>query len=284
MPVVRLEDRALIKVSGPDAAHFLQNVLTTDLDSLPDGVARPGALLTPQGKILFDYLVFRGADGGFLLDCRADIAPDFAKRLTFYRLRAKAVIEYNNQSVAVVWGESDSSASENDSIAVRDSRFVNVDVTRIYGSGLQPTSSVEDWTLLRIESGVTESGTDYELGDAFPHDVLLDEMNGVGLRKGCYIGQEVVSRMQHRGTARRRVLIAEAPASLTSGSEITANSKPLGRLGSTAGNKGLAIVRIDRVKSAVDTGQPLIADGVEVTLSIPAWANFTFPQSAAEER
>ncbi|RFC69129.1 MULTISPECIES: YgfZ/GcvT domain-containing protein [Mesorhizobium] len=290
MPVVILEDRALIEVSGPDAEHFLQNVLTTDLDSLPAGVARPGALLTPQGKILFDYLVFRRGNDGLVLDCRADIAADFAKRLTFYRLRAKAVIEVKNQDVAVIWGEnesgssdSDSSTSQIDSTWVRDARFKATKVERAYGASVAATGTLQDWTRLRIENGIVESGTDYELSDAFPHDVLFDQIDGVGFRKGCYIGQEVVSRMQHRGTARRRVLIAAGESALTPGAEITASGKPVGKLGSVAGARGLAIARIDRVKAAMDEGTPLLADGVTVRLAIPEWAGFTFPHDAAEE-
>ena len=121
------------------------------------------------------------------------------------------------------------------------------------------------------------------LGDAFPHDVLLDQTGGVGFRKGCYVGQEVVSRMQHRGTARRRVLIASADAPLPApGTPVESGGRTLGALGTVSGAKALAIVRIDRVKEAMDAGQPIAADGVALTLSIPAWAGFTFPEAPAE--
>ena len=106
-------------------------------------------------------------------------------------------------------------------------------------------------------------------------------MDGIGFKKGCYIGQEVVSRMQHRGTARRRVLIATAQTPLPpAGTEITANGRLVGALGSVAGTAGLAIARIDRVKDAIDAGTPFLAGDVTVSLSIPAWARFTFPQDA----
>src|SRR5690606_9565916 len=122
----------------------------------------------------------------------------------------------------------------------------------------------------------------YAAGDAFPHDVLLDQNGGVGFRKGCYVGQEVVSRMQHRGTARRRVLIAKGDADLpASGTEVKAGERAIGTLGSSSGPDGLAIVRIDRVKDALDAGQAITAGGVVLTLSIPDWARFTFPQDAA---
>ncbi len=149
---------------------------------------------------------------------------------------------------------------------------------RTYGepaNGGDPAS----WQAFRIANGIAESGADYQLGDAFPHDVLLDETGGVGFKKGCYVGQEVVSRMQHRGTARRRVLIVSAEHPLPApGTELTVDGRPLGTLGSTAGTTGLAIARIDRVKAALDTGQEILAGVVPVSLAIPAWAKFGFPQ------
>jgi folate-binding protein YgfZ len=281
MPFAQLKDRALVSVSGLDAEHFLQNILTTDLDVLRSGEAKPGALLAPQGKILFDFLIARAGDNAFRLDCRADIADDFVRRLMLYKLRAKVdIAKLDQQLVGVAWGD-DSIASRIDSTAVADTRFSDAAVTRLYGD--TPTSpdsgDLADWQAFRIANGIAESGADYQLGDAFPHDVLLDETGGVGFRKGCYVGQEVVSRMQHRGTARRRVLIVSAEHTLPApGTELTVEGRPLGTLGSTAGNIGLAIARIDRVKAALDTGQYIMAGTVPVLLAIPAWATFSFPQ------
>ena len=286
MPFAQFNDRALISVSGPDAEHFLQNILTTDLDTLGAGQAKPGALLAPQGKILFDFLISRAGDNGFRLECRADIADDFVRRLMLYRLRAKAEIAKQDQAfVTVAWGN-DSTASLSDSTALADMRFRDVAVRRGYGGEAKDVGDPEAWQALRIANGIVESGSDYQLGDAFPHDVLLDETDGVGFKKGCYIGQEVVSRMQHRGTARRRVLIASGDSALpASGTELTVAGRPVGALGSVGGWTGLAIARIDRVKAAVDAGEAIMAGEVPVTLSIPAWAKFSFPQDAvsAEE-
>jgi folate-binding protein YgfZ len=282
MPFALVKDRALVSVSGPDAEHFLQNILTVDLDRLGESQAKPGALLSPQGKILFDFLVSRDGENSFRLECRSDIADDFVRRLTLYRLRAKVELSKQDQvPVIVAWGN-DSSPSAVESIA-SDTRFVEGEVVRRYGAA-QDDGDLAAWNSFRIAHGVAESGTDYALGDAFPHDVLLDQTGGVGFQKGCYVGQEVVSRMQHRGTARRRVLIASADTPLPApGTEISASGKALGVLGSVAGNQGLAIVRIDRVKDAMDTGQTIAAGDVAVTLAIPAWATFTFPQQAGAE-
>ncbi|MEI9424695.1 folate-binding protein YgfZ [Mesorhizobium sp. Cs1299R1N1] len=281
MPFALLKDRALISVSGPDAEHFLQNILTTDLDALGNGDAKPGALLTPQGKILFDFLISRAGENAFRIECRADVSDDFIRRLMLYKLRAKVEIANSEQTlVTVAWGK-ESIASENDSTAVADGRFGDETVTRFY-VGTADTGDIAAWQAFRIARGIAESGSDYALGDAFPHDVLLDEMGGVGFKKGCYVGQEVVSRMQHRGTARRRVLIVQAGLPLpAAGAELTVGGRPVGTLGSTATLTGLAIARIDRVKAALDAGQPVLADDVPVTLTIPAWAKFSFPQETA---
>ncbi|MEZ2332766.1 folate-binding protein YgfZ [Mesorhizobium sp. RCC_202] len=282
MPFAQLDNRALISVSGPDAEHFLQNILTTDLDALKPGEAKPGALLAPQGKILFDFLISRAGDNAFRLECRADIADDFVRRLMLYRLRAKADIAKQDQALVTVSWDNDSTASFSDSSALADTRFRDVAVKRAYGGVARDGGDINAWQALRIGSGIAESGLDYQLGDAFPHDVLLDETDGVGFKKGCYIGQEVVSRMQHRGTARRRVLIASAGSALpASGTELTVAGRPVGALGSVSGKTALAIARIDRVKAAVDAGEAIMAGDVAVALAIPSWAKFSFPQDAA---
>ncbi|PSJ51018.1 YgfZ/GcvT domain-containing protein [Kumtagia ephedrae] len=288
MPTAFLTDRALVSVSGPDAEHLLQNVITTDLDALAAGEVKPGALLAPQGKILFDFLISRDGAGGFLLDCRADIADDLARRLSLYRLRAKAEIAKREQPLVQIWWQDDSSPSQSDSTpaeGLRDRRFAEPSaVRRAYPRRQEGDGDLAAWQAFRIASGIAESGVDYALGDAFPHDVLLDQVGGVGLRKGCYVGQEVVSRMQHRGTARRRALIVSALGELPApGTDILAGGRPIGSLGSTAGASALGIVRIDKVKAAMDAGQPITAGDAVLSLAIPAWATFTFPQGTAAE-
>lgn len=292
MPSVSLPDRAVLRVAGPDAEHFLQNIVTADLSDLPADVAKPSALLTPQGKILFDFLIARDGPDAFLIDVRGDVIDDFVRRLMMYRLRAKAEIAKQEQMLAAAeWDSesepsaSDSSASQIDSSRVfRDLRFAPRAVFRRYAGTASTSGDRRDWDRLRISEGVAESGSDYALSDAFPHDVLLDQNGGVGFRKGCYVGQEVVSRMQHRGTARRRVLIVRAGRALpASGAEVTANGRPIGALGTVSGSDGLAIVRIDRVKDATDAGVPILAGDAVLDLSIPPGATFTFPADAASE-
>jgi tRNA-modifying protein YgfZ len=284
MSIVHLDDRALISVEGAEAETFLQNIVTTDLTVLAEGEARPGALLSPQGKILFDFLISRGGEDRFLLDCHDALADDFVRRLMLYRLRAKVTIERQDRPFVTVSWEIDSGSSPETADGLGDGRFPeSAKVLRHYAPPLSAATASEDaWQALRIENGVAESGFDYAAGDAFPHDVLLDENGGVGFKKGCYIGQEVVSRMQHRGTARRRVMIA-AGALPGTGTEILADGRPIGTLGTVVRGTGLAIVRIDKVKEALDGGKPITAGGADVVLRIPPQAKYRFPEAAAAE-
>lgn len=276
MPSAFLPDRAFVKIAGADAEHFLQNLITTDLGALAENELRPGALLTPQGKILFDFLISRAGDG-FLIDIPADQIDAFIRRMTMYKLRSPVTIEALPVTGATVtWGEA--------ADGVADHRFAlaGTELQRQAGRAGDPADR-EGYDALRILHGVPESGADYALQDAFPHDVLFDKSGGVSFRKGCYVGQEVVSRMQHRSTARRRVVILSADASLpATGTEITIGGKPIGALGTVAGDRALAIVRIDKAGEAMTTGEPILAGDVPVTVALPSWSGLTFPAAAEE--
>jgi folate-binding protein YgfZ len=284
MPFLPLSHRQIVRVSGEDAERLLQDVITTDLDQLAAGDALPGALLTPQGKILFDFLVSR-ADDHFRFDIEDALVASFMQRLTLYRLRAKMTIEHDAAVfVGTAWDEAPGSAYDALGI-VADQRFRSGrQVHRVYSvAPLAASADPADYDLLRIDEGVAESGRDYALSDAFPHDIWMDRNGGLSFRKGCYVGQEVVSRMQHRGTARRRLAIAEADKPLPPESALTAGGKTIGTLGTVAGERALALVRADRVKAALDGGQDIVADGESVRLALPGWAGLTFDSFSTEE-
>lgn len=278
--VVNLSNRALVHITGEEAEKFLQAVITTDLDKLGPDNLKPGALLAPQGKILFDFLVSR-IDGGLRFDLPVSIAADFIKRITLYRLRAKAEITQLPESLVSVSWQTESHPSQNDSIK-RDSRFpTELNVHRIYGPA-DGTTNESAWTKLRAEYGIAEGETDFAYNDVFPHDVNFDQTGGVSFPKGCFIGQEVVSRMQHRGTARRRVLVAHSDGNLPPmGTPITVDGREIGTTGSSADTIGIALVRIDRAKDAIDAGSPILAGETPITLTLPPHVRFGFPEAEA---
>ncbi|KDR90402.1 aminomethyltransferase [Agrobacterium sp. TS43] len=272
MPSALLADRRLIRVSGTGAEEFLNNLITADVENLPEGEARAAALLTPQGKILFDFMIWR--DGGdYLIETGVAEQDALLRRLTMYKLRAPVDLKAETvEGVSVFWNETAPTAG------IRDGRIgkAGIDLYRIPGASA--SGDIAAYDALRVEHGIAESGRDYALQDAFPHDVLMDVNDGVSFKKGCFVGQEVVSRMKHRGTARRRVVTVSAEGALpASGTEITADGKPVGALGTVCGNRSLAIVRIDRIADALASGTPLLAETVPVTVALPAWSGLSFP-------
>ncbi|WP_417409771.1 YgfZ/GcvT domain-containing protein [Hoeflea sp.] len=278
MPALILPDRNIVQVDGADAGHFLQNLITANLDAIKPGEVRPTALLTPQGKILFDFLISKSTDSGYLCDIRADQTADFIRRLTLYKLRAAVTFQTATDTPVIAgW---DGNAPEG---ALSDMRFPQeAHVWRLYGIGSVLDAERPAWDAIRVAHGVAESGSDFALSDVFPHDVLMDKNGGVDFRKGCYVGQEVVSRMQHRGTARRRVATVTAESELPVTSEpgtefdIRAGDKSVGSLGTISGTSALAIVRTDRVADALAKDIALTVEGIPVTLTLPGWAGLSF--------
>ena len=269
-----LRDRGVVRVSGEDAASFLQGVLTNDVETLKPLEARYAALLSPQAKILFDFLVVAiPADSGaaFALDCAASQAADLAKRLGFYRLRAKVTIadETADQGVVAYWGDAPDKAPGG--IVYLDPRAHALGHREILPRARAIAigdASLADYEALRISLGVPRGGVDFAYGDAFPHDVNMDLLNGVDFEKGCYVGQEVVSRMKHRGGVRKRIvrvkLDGAAPAA---GAPVMDGELPVGTLGASAGAHALALLRLDRVEEAKAAGRGLSAAGVGVEVA-----------------
>lgn len=284
-----LTDRALIRVGGADAEHFLQNLVTADIDGLGDGGATAGALLTPQGKILFDFLVYRVADF-YLLDAPAAVAADLLKRLTFYKLRSKVDLELLTEETGVFAMWAGSAEPEGALVNVTDPRLEALGrrivgpVTALANSFGASPSDLAGYDAQRIRHGVPEGLKDYDYSDIFPHDADLDQLGGVSFSKGCYVGQEVVSRVQHRGSARKRFVQVSSEAPLPSrGSDVIAGEKPIGALGSSAEADGtfvgLALLRLDKVVQAKDNGIPLQCGDAELLVTLPDWARFTWPEA-----
>jgi tRNA-modifying protein YgfZ len=277
MPDAHLQNRALIDIDGDDAEHLLQSIITTDLAAVKPGEAWPGALLTPQGKILFEFLISRRGEG-FRLETADEVAEALIKRLTLYRLRAKVTFARRDpQAVDIRW---DLPASD---AGLADMRFAKAGIALFRGPAISDAASgdIAAYHALRIEHGISGGGEDGPAPDAFPHDLLMDLNGGLNFRKGCYIGQEVVSRMQHRGTARRRLVTITAAGDMAAvGSALSAGGKEIGTVLSAHGSQGLAIVRVDKAGAAMALAEPILAGGVAVTLALPAWSGLVFPLEA----
>lgn len=288
MTAVQLIDRGVIRVTGEEAGSFLQGLLTCDIDKVVPGQAGYGALLTPQGKIISDCLVVAVPSedgGGFLLDSPLLQTPDLMKRLKLYRLRSKVILDDLTADSTVIAASDGGALPEDSGLVYADPRLPALGdraITDRAGVAEIAGSDADSYHARRIGLGVPDGGKDFVYGDAFPHEALLDQLNGVSFKKGCYVGQEVVSRMQHRGTARTRIVPIVFTEGLVTemGVEATAGGKILGTVGSCADGRGLAMLRLDRVADALAAGERLDAGGLAFTVEKPAFARFPFPGEA----
>ena len=271
--IALLPDRGVISLTGPDAEKLLQGVITNDMDLLGAQPAIHAGLLTPQGKILFDFLLQR-RDDGFLIDCARAQRDALLKRLAMYKLRAKIEIAPREDRCIAI---SDSAAPG----LFADPRTANLGFRGFVESA--PAAESKDYDARRIALGIADSEADIGSGELFPHEANLDQLGAVSFSKGCYVGQEVVSRMEHRGTARTRILplTLDGPAP-AKGTAIRAGAKQIGTMLSSSGDRALGLLRLDRLADAAEAGDRLLTESVEVHVIKPAWARFeiAIPQPA----
>jgi folate-binding protein YgfZ len=289
MKAALLPDRGVVKVAGDGARKFLDGLVTADLDKVTPEAARYGALLTPQGKIIADFIVAEVApeDGaGLLLDCPRALAPNLVERLNFYKLRAKVVVEDLSETLGVLaaW---EGEGTTDYGLVYRDPRLPALGLRAMIPPHLAAEAAAElgadlvdaeSYEAHRIALGAPRGGLDFIYGDAFPHEADMDQLHGIDFAKGCYVGQEVVSRMEHRGTARNRVVpVAFEAFGPDAGVPVRAGDKTVGTMGSSASGHGLAMLRLDRVADAQATGALLMAGGIALRPVKPDWARFTWP-------
>lgn len=261
---ILLDDRAIIEVAGEEAGKFLHNLVTNDVAALKPGEARFAALLTPQGKILFDFLVFAAGEGGYLLDCPLALSADLEKRLNIYKLRSKVTVTNRSGEFDAIAFPDSTEAPNVEAIAIAADPRGPLGFRAIAKKGAVPTQDERaDYEARRIHAGVPLGGVDFDYGGTFPHEANMDLLAGIDFKKGCFVGQEVVSRMKHRGLVRRRVAPyraqGEAPAP---GEAIHIGGVEIGVTGSRLADEGLAMVRLDRLAEAREKGQSPVAGGV----------------------
>jgi folate-binding protein YgfZ len=257
------ERRALLRIGGADARAWLQGLVSNDVERLAPGRAVYAALLNPQGKYLFDFIMVQDGDA-ILMDVAADRAAALAQRLGMYRLRRAVTVEADARGAAVVW---DAEPRAEGALVVADPRAATLG-WRLYaadpGAALA-AAGVEAGTraehdALRVAAMVPESGIELVPEDSYILEAGFDRLGGVDFRKGCYVGQEVTARMRHKtelrkGLARVRVTGAAAPGTPI----LTAEGKPAGTLFTVADGRGLAHLRFDRMDGPLTAGTARVA-------------------------
>ncbi len=285
-----LLDRGVLRLTGEDARSFLNGLVTSDMEDVGEDKPRFAALLTPQGKIICDFIVSAGdgeQGGGLYLDCPLPLAADLARRLGFYKLRAKVTIEDLSSTLAVAAFWDGERAPDGLGVLYPDPRAAGLGDRVILDRAAAEAMAGDPapYHAHRISLGVPEGGKDFPYGETFPHEADMDQLAGVDFDKGCYVGQEVVSRMQHRGTARTRVIPVRFPDGVApeAGSEATADGRSIGRIGSSApGGLALGLLRLDRIEDALAAGQALEAGGLAFRPERADALRFPMPGDAAK--
>jgi hypothetical protein len=274
---VFLSDRGVIEVAGGDATSFLHKLITNSVLNIAAGESRYSGLLTPQGKLLFDFIVVplpQGTEAGFYFDCLRDQAVDLAKRVNFHKMRAKVTITDRSEElgVAAFWGEA--APSDGELLVYRDMRAPGMGLRAI-----GPRASLAEigaaneaaYEGHRVAQGVPKGGVDFVYGDTFVHDVNLDQLNGVDFKKGCYVGQEVVARVHFRNSARKRIVKVHFNGPTPEqGAQLMAGEIAIGQVGSIAGSEGLASLRLDKLEDAKAAGTVVKAGEALVEATVPA--------------
>jgi folate-binding protein YgfZ len=289
MKAAFLPHRGVVKVAGDGARNFLHGLVTADILDLKAGEARFCALLTPQGKIIADFIVTPAPaanGGGLFLDVPRELATGLVEKLNLYKLRAKVAVEDLSETLGVLAVWDDAGATQY-GLSYPDPRLPALGRRVILPPYLAATAACElgaalvdarDYEARRIALGVPRGGLDFRYCDAFPHESDMDQFGGVDFAKGCYVGQEVVSRMEHRGTARTRAVPVRYQGTPPQpGTAIVAGDRPLGTMGSAASGHGIALLRLDRVAEALSRGEALMVEGMPIRLEKPDWARFAFP-------
>ena len=255
--IARLDSRALIRVSGPDARPFLHNLLTQDVETLADGDLRFGALLSPPGRLLFDLFLWGEADA-VLLDVAADRREALLQRLAMYRLRAKIGIEADDSPVLASWPDVAAGFTA-------DPRVPGLGGRR-YGGERDADAAESDWQAHRLAVGVPDPAADAPSDKTYPIEADFDLLNGIDFAKGCFVGQETTSRMKRRGAIRNRMLpIAFDGPSPSFGAEVLNGDLRAGEVLSGQDGGAIALLRLDRLEGT------LTVDGRPVEVRRPDW-------------
>lgn len=259
--VLRLENRGVISLSGPDTRSLLQGLITNDIENVADGAPVYAGLLTPQGKFLFDMIIVQDGDG-LLLDVEADRKPDLIRRLMMYRLRSEVDIVDDERSV---WALFDGMATEG--ISYPDPRHKSMHHRVIASQNPAPDAealSLAKYEERRIRHGVPDASRDMKVEKDFWLETDAERLNGVSFTKGCFVGQELTARMKHRMTLKKKlVTVKSAEGNIPQGAALkTADGKTAGDIRTSSGPYGIAYFRLEYETAA------LLAEDVPISVSI----------------
>jgi len=266
--IARLSHRALIRVTGPDWASFLKGLCTAHIDRITAEVAdgrldslHYGAFLRPQGKMYADCLLTARGPEDIWLDVPLSARPELLARLNMYKLRARVAIEAQERPVFVAFG-----GDLPDGFGADPRAGITGGIFGFSYDDRAATAADTAWTTFRIGLGIAEAGQDFGMDALYAIDANLDLLDAIDFHKGCYVGQELTSRMKRRGQIKNRLLPLESAGDLESGAEILIGERKVGEVVAAYGQVGLGLMRLDRLESLHVQSQ-----GHAVTVTVPAW-------------
>ncbi|MGI9421170.1 MAG: YgfZ/GcvT domain-containing protein [Geminicoccaceae bacterium] len=288
-------NRGVLAITGEEARPFLQGLISNDIEKVRPDRAIYAALLTPQGKCLFDFFIAEHHNS-LLLDVEADRTTALAQRFAMYKLRAKVDIADVSGDFGVgallgatvlrdlgLGGERGAASPLGDGVAFVDPRLAALGARAILPKGSAAATlaglglaagDADDYERLRFAEGVPEGSAELGIDKSPLLELGFEELGGIDFDKGCFVGQELTARMKYRGLARKRLLPVtfegDAPAP---GSPIKAGSRDIGELRAATGGGGFAVLRLDKLADSIERGEPLSVDETIVTANKPPWAN-----------
>jgi len=283
-----LDDRGILAVSGADRRAFLQGLVSNDLEKVGAAEARYAALLTAQGRYLHDFMMIE-VGGAIWLEAEAARLGDLKRRLSLYRLRAKAVLdEQPDLAVAAIFGdgalaviglscEPGAARRFGSGVAFVDPRLAalgvrciaaRADLQRELAAAGLAEAGFAAYDQLRLELGIPDSSGDLAVEKSILLESGFDELNGVDWQKGCYIGQELTARTKYRGLIKKRLMpvAIDGPAP-AAGTIVTADGREVGEMRSSRDGRGLALLRIESVVK----GARLMAGTSTLVATKPGW-------------
>ena len=257
MRIVALDDRALLRLGGADRVDFLQGLVSNDVKRLEKEPAIYAALLSPQGKLLFDFFVIAAA-GHLLIDCPASQSADLMRRLLMYRLRAAVDIDAVGDQARLyaalpTAGGTPPPTPDDGVLAYRDPRDRRMGWRLIAGEAWQPDgnsfrpATIADYRAVQMALAIPDSTGDLRPGKDFPAECNFERLNAVDFDKGCFIGQELTARIHYRGKLKKRLIALRATPPLPAGSTdmaITLNGREVGHIRSARGSLAMAMCRV----------------------------------------
>jgi folate-binding protein YgfZ len=271
MSTARLPYRALLSVSGPDWAAFLKGLCTAHIDELAAEVSRGelhklhyGAFLRPQGKMIGDCLLHAVSADEIWLDVPLDVRDELFAKLNMYRLRAKVGIAKRDEAVVVAMNELPEGFLSDPRSLVTGG---------VYGRAYEAAGGDGDWQSFRFALGLAEGGEDFGADDLYAIDANLDALNAIDFHKGCYVGQELTSRMKRRGQIKNRVLPLRHEGRLNKGAEVLVGERKIGEVLSGGQGVSLGVMRLDRIAGEAS------CDGAQVCVTLPDWLKHLIPET-----